>query len=112
MREYVFVFPHSRKYRIRRFILCLATHLKRTFERSPFLRFLHASYSLLIQQNANLKYIQEQLGHGNIKITMGIYGHILEGDHRHFVHCLDDPQMSQTATQPQPALEVTHTVNH
>jgi hypothetical protein len=42
---------------------------------------------------------------------MDIYGHLFEGDHRHFVHCLDDSQMTQTATQPQPALEVTHTVN-
>ena len=64
-----------------------------------------------MQQKANPKYIQEQLGHGSIKVTMDIYGHLFEGDHRHFVHCLDDPQMSQTATQPQPALEGTHPVH-
>ena len=64
----------------------------------------------LIQQKANPKYIQEQLGHGSIKVTMDIYGHLFEGDHRHFVCCLDDPKGTESATQPQPALEDTHTV--
>lgn len=69
----------------------------------------HTFASLLIQQKANPKYIQEQLGHGSIKVTMDIYGHLFEGDHRHLVCCLDDPQETESATQPQPALEVTHT---
>jgi hypothetical protein len=41
---------------------------------------------------------------------MDIYGHLFEKDHRHVVSCLDDAQMTQTATQPQSALEVIHTV--
>ncbi len=64
----------------------------------------HTFASLLIQQKANPKYIQEQLGHGSIKVTLDIYGHLFEGDHRHFVSCLDSPIDSQSATQPQPAL--------
>jgi integrase len=71
----------------------------------------HTFASLLIQQKANPKYIQEQLGHGSIKVTMDIYGHLFEGDHRHFVCCLDDPKGTESATQPQPALEGTQTVN-
>ena len=67
--------------------------------------------ALLIQQKANPKYIQEQLGHGRIESTMKIYGHLFEGDDRRFVHCLDDPQMPQPTTQTQPALEVIHTVS-
>lgn len=67
--------------------------------------------SLLIQQKANPKYIQEQLCHGSIKITMDICGHLFECDHRHFVCCLDDPEGTESATQPQPAHKVIHTVN-
>ncbi len=64
----------------------------------------HTFASLLIQQKANPKYIQEQLGHGSIKVTMDIYGHLFEGDHRHFVSCLDSPIEGQSAAQAQPAL--------
>ena len=71
----------------------------------------HTFASLLIQQKANPKYIQEQLGHGSIKVTMDIYGHLFEGDHRHFVGRLDDPQLTESATQPQPTLEVIHAVH-
>ena len=35
------------------------------------LRYTFAS--LFIQQKAHLKYIQEQLGHGSMKVTMGMY---------------------------------------
>ncbi len=37
---------------------------------------------LLIQQKAHPKYIQEQLGHGSIKVAMDIYGHLFEGDYQ------------------------------
>ena len=73
----------------------------------------HTFASLLIQQGANVKYIQQQLGHGSISITLDVYSHLFEGDHRHHVHNLDDPpdngsqterSAAKTATQPQPAL--------
>ncbi len=54
----------------------------------------------------NIKYIQEQLGHGSIKVTMGIYGNLFEGEHRHLVERLDNPETTESATQPQPPLEV------
>jgi integrase len=43
----------------------------------------HTFASLLIQQGANPKYIQQQLGHGSISITLDIYSHLFHGDHRH-----------------------------
>jgi integrase len=50
----------------------------------------HTFASLLIQQAANVKYIQQQLGHSSISITLDVYSHLFEGDHRHQVHRLDD----------------------
>ena len=62
--------------------------------------------SLLIQQEANPKYIQEQLGHGSISITLDVYSHLFHGEHRHHVQRLDDPEttsfLSESATQLQP----------
>ena len=40
----------------------------------------HTFASLLIQQGANVKYIQQQLGHGSISITLDIYSHLFQGD--------------------------------
>jgi integrase len=71
----------------------------------------HTYASLLIQNGANPKYIQEQLGHGSIAITLDVYSHLFAGDHRHHVHSLDDvldekvkheAVLADSATQPQP----------
>jgi integrase len=51
----------------------------------------HTFASLLIQKGANPKYIQQQLGHGSIKVTMDVYGHLFEGDYGHMVSLLDEP---------------------
>jgi integrase len=72
----------------------------------------HTYASLLIQRGANPKYIQEQLGHVSISITLDIYSHLFRGDHQHHVYSLDDPQEligfssvseGESATQAQPA---------
>jgi len=47
------------------------------------LRHTHAS--MLIQTTAPAKYIQEQLGHASIQVTMDVYGHSYGGEYRHFV---------------------------
>jgi integrase len=65
----------------------------------------HTFASLLIQQGANPKYIQQELGHGSISITLDIYSHLFQGDHRHHIHQLDDRQgvaNSESATPAQP----------
>jgi integrase len=46
----------------------------------PQIRFhdlRHTYASLLIDQGENMKYIQRQLGHSSIKVTMDIYGHLM-----------------------------------
>ncbi len=49
----------------------------------------HTYASLLIAQGAHPKYIQEQLGHSSIQITLDQYAHLFEGDHRRYVEALD-----------------------
>ncbi len=49
----------------------------------------HSYVALLIDQGAHPKYLQEQLGHSSIQITMDIYGHLFEGSHRRYVDALD-----------------------
>ena len=54
------------------------------------------------------KYIQQQLGHGSISITLDIYSHLFQDDHRHQVHRLDDPQAglsSSTSVTPESATQ-------
>ena len=108
MPEWVFLTPHGGRMTIevlrKGFEACLdAAGLRRV----RFHDLRHTFASLLIQQEANPKYIQQQLGHGSINITLDVYSHLFHGDHRHHVHRLDDdpktaPVSSETATQPQP----------
>ena len=50
----------------------------------------HTFASLLLQNGENLKYIQEQLGHSSIQITLDTYGHLIPGANRGAVDRLDD----------------------
>jgi integrase len=65
---------------------------KAELRRVRFHDLRHTFASLLIQQGANPKYVQETLGHGSIAVTLDIYSHLFKGDHRHHVSRLDDPQ--------------------
>jgi integrase len=65
----------------------------------------HTFASLLIQQRANPKYIQQQLGHGSISITLDIYSHLFQGDHQHHVHQLDDAQEPEVVNGPESATQ-------
>jgi integrase len=38
----------------------------------------HTYASLLINQGEHPKYIQNQMGHSSIKVTMDVYGHLME----------------------------------
>ncbi len=68
----------------------------------------HTYASQLIRKGANPKYIQEQMGHSSIQVTMDTYGHLFGGEYRHLASRLDDPRLDQkeaeSATQAQPAL--------
>lgn len=59
----------------------------------------HAYASLLIARGAHPKYIQEQLGHHSIQITLDIDGHLFEGTHRRYVEELDTV-LDATALNP------------
>ncbi len=68
----------------------------------------HTYASQLIRKGAHPKYIQEQMGHSSIQVTMDIYGHLFGGEYRHLASRLDDPRLDQkeaeSATPPQPVL--------
>ncbi|MBI3001973.1 MAG: site-specific integrase [Deltaproteobacteria bacterium] len=53
----------------------------------------HSFASLLIQQGESLAYIQDQLGHHSIQITVDTYGHLVPGGNRQAVDRLDDEPM-------------------
>ena len=65
------------------------------------LRHTYAAH--LIDRDAHAKYVQEQLGHGSISMTMDIYGHLFPNRNRGWVDKLDEEdKKEQTATPPQP----------
>ena len=50
----------------------------------------HTYASLLLQQGESPQYVQSQLGHHSIQVTVDIYGHLIPGANRHVVDRLDD----------------------
>jgi integrase len=51
----------------------------------------HTYASLLIQNGESLAYVQEQMGHHSIRVTVDTYGHLVPGGNRAAVDRLDDP---------------------
>jgi len=51
----------------------------------------HTYASLLLQQGESPQYVQSQLGHSSIQVTVDIYGHLIPGANRQAVNRLDDP---------------------
>lgn len=50
----------------------------------PYMRFhdlRHSAATILLSMGVHPKVVQELLGHSNIAITLGIYGHVLPGMH-------------------------------
>lgn len=56
--------------------------LKRTGLNCDIHGLRHTYASLLIAAEHNLKYVQNQLGHANISMTMDTYGHLLKVSHK------------------------------
>jgi len=62
----------------------------------------HTFGSLLIQDDASLAYVKDQMGHSSIQITLDIYGHLIPGANINWVDGLDrrtTPQQNATQTQ-------------
>ena len=67
----------------------------------------HTFASTLAQQGTPPKYVQSQLGHSSIQITMDVYSHLFEKRDRGWVNRLDEPQEilgsdGKSATPAQP----------
>jgi hypothetical protein len=63
----------------------------------------HTFASQLIEQGNHPKYIQEQLGHASITMTMDTYGHLFPNRNRGLVDGLDSLEIKwQDATSAQP----------
>jgi integrase len=58
----------------------------------------HTCASLMIGLGAHPKLVMERLGHSDISITMGVYGHVFESLHEHITEQLDE--LYQRATAP------------
>jgi Phage integrase family len=63
----------------------------------------HTFASQLIEQGAHPKYIQEQLGHSSIIVTMDTYGHLFPNRNRGLVDRLDTVEVGwDSAPWPSP----------
>ena len=62
----------------------------------------HTFGSLLIQADASLAYMRDQMGHSSIQVAVDIYGHLIPGANVSFVDRLDgltSPQQPATKLQ-------------
>ena len=63
----------------------------------------HTYASLLIQQGESLAYVQQQLGHSSVQVTVDVYGHLIPGANRAAVDRLDaQPPRNPAATSANP----------
>lgn len=60
----------------------------------------HTYASLLIQHGESLAYVQEQMGHHSIRVTVDTYGHLVLGRNRAAVDRLDDPAGATSRNPP------------
>ena len=99
MSEWVFIDPTGRRLGNQLLRCVLFASLEKAGLRCVrFHDLRHTFANLLIQQEANPKYIQQQLGHGSISITLDIYSHLFRRDDRHYVNRLDDTDVVPVET--------------
>lgn len=55
-----------------------------------FHQLRHSCASLMVKKGINFKVIQERLGHANIGITLDLYSHLEEEQHKESVNVFDD----------------------
>ena len=68
----------------------------------------HSYASLLLAAGAHPKYVQEQLGHASIQVTLDVYSHILPGTFAAQVAAPDDAtSRNPRATSTPEPVEIT-----
>lgn len=68
---------------IRRYLNSMYKRMPKDFKHITLHGFRHTHATLLIESGANIKAVQQRLGHANINMTLGIYAHatkIMEND--------------------------------
>jgi Phage integrase family len=58
----------------------------------------HTFGSLLIQVGVPPAYVQKQMGHKSIQVTIGVYGHLIPGENVTWIDTLDSVSKKVTAT--------------
>lgn len=89
----------------------LATAMGNIIEAAALPRFRfhdirHTFGSLLIQAGVSPAYVQKQMGHSSIQITIDIYGHLIPGGNRDWIDNIDRHMPAQ-----QPATDMQHGEN-
>lgn len=59
----------------------------------------HTYASLLIDQGENIKYVQNQMGHSSIKVTMDTYGHLMKDVNKEAASRLGDAIFGQDGSK-------------
>ena len=106
--EWVFLSPMGSRWDERNLRWCWEKCLETSGLRHVRFHDLRHSYaSHLIDLSAHSKYIQEQLGHSSIQVTMDIYGHLFPNRNKGWVNRLDEGSFeANSATQAQPGMEI------
>ena len=68
----------------------------------PRIRFhdlRHTYASLLIDQGENIKYVQNQMGHASIKVTLDTYGHLMKDVNKEAASRLGDAIFEQDGSK-------------
>jgi integrase len=68
--------------------------------------FRHSFATQLLAANQSIAYVQQQLGHSSISMTVDVYGHLVPGANRAAVNVLDDQAAGKSATPAQPEGEI------
>ena len=102
---YVFVSPEGKRWEERNLRRGWYRCVEKANIRTRRLHDLrHTLVSLLIEQGAHPKYIQEQAGHSSIQVTMDTYGHLFPSRDKGWADKLDDtPEECATAPLEHPA---------
>ena len=77
----------------------LPTVKKAKINRIRFHDLRHTYASLLIDQGENIKYIQNQMGHASIKVTLDTYGHLLKDVNKEAASRLGDAIFEQDGSK-------------